>query len=101
MILVEAQNIKHYVKDRLLLDIDQLQIHKSERIGLVGPNGCGKTTLLNILAGKLSPENGSVVPHTHGELLPQLKRTDTTKSGGEVTQAYINDVIVKDPEIMF
>lgn len=101
MILLEALNIKHYVKDRLLLDVNQLQIHKNDRIGLVGRNGSGKTTLLNILAGKLPPENGTVIRHVHCELLPQLKRTDTTKSGGEVTQAYINDAIVKAPEILF
>ncbi|MFM1654179.1 Vga family ABC-F type ribosomal protection protein [Brevibacillus sp. B_LB10_24] len=101
MMLVEARNIKHYVKDRLLLNIDQLQIHKHDRIGLVGRNGSGKTTLLNVLAGTLSPDNGTVVRHAQCELLPQLKRTDTTKSGGEVTQAYINEAIVKAPEILF
>jgi pleuromutilin/lincosamide/streptogramin A transport system ATP-binding/permease protein len=100
MNLLEALHIKHYVKDRLLLDIDRLQIHKSERIGLVGRNGSGKTTLLNILAGKLSPETGTVIRHTQCELLPQLKKTDTTNSGGEVTQTYINDAIVKAPEIL-
>lgn len=97
--LLEGLNIKHYVKDRLLLDIARIEIHKQDRIGLVGPNGSGKTTLLNILAGKLSPEEGTVIRHAQCELLPQLKRTDTTKSGGEVTQAYINEAIIKAPEI--
>ncbi|WP_027409375.1 Vga family ABC-F type ribosomal protection protein [Anoxybacteroides tepidamans] len=100
MILLEALNIKHYVKDRLLFDVDRLVIHKNDRIGLVGHNGSGKTTLLNILARKISPEKGSVICHAQCELLPQLKRTDTTKSGGEVTQEYINDAIVKAPEIL-
>lgn len=100
MILLEALNIKHYVKDRLLLDVDQLQIHQNNRIGLVGPNGSGKTTLLQILAKKISPEEGTVIQHTQCELLPQLKRTDTTKSGGEVTQEYIQKALVKDPELL-
>ena len=100
MMLLEALHIKHYIKDRLLLDVDQLQIHKNDRIGLVGRNGSGKTTLLNVLAGKVSPEKGTVIPYAHCELLPQLKRTDPTKSGGEVTQAYINEAIVKAPEIL-
>jgi pleuromutilin/lincosamide/streptogramin A transport system ATP-binding/permease protein len=100
MILLEALHIKHYVKERLLLDVERLQIHKNDRIGLVGRNGSGKTTLLNILAGKLSPENGTVICHTQFELLPQLKKTDTTKSGGEVTQTYINETLVKAPEIL-
>lgn len=100
MMLLEALHIKHYVKDRLLLDVDRLQIQKNDRIGLVGRNGSGKTTLLDILSGKLSPENGNVIRHAECELLPQLKRTDTTNSGGELTQAYIQDAIVKGPEIL-
>lgn len=100
MILLEALKIKHYVKDRLLLDIDQLHIHRNDRIGLVGRNGCGKTTLLNILAKKSVPEEGDIIQHASCELLPQLKRTDTTKSGGEVTQEYIQKALVRDSELL-
>jgi ATPase subunit of ABC transporter with duplicated ATPase domains len=35
-------------------------ISSGERTGLIGPNGCGKTTLLRILAGKLKPDSGSI-----------------------------------------
>ena len=61
MFLMEAQHIKYYVQDRLLLDIDQLQVYKDARIGLVGRNGCGKTTLLQILANKIVPERNNFV----------------------------------------
>ncbi|TVZ76349.1 pleuromutilin/lincosamide/streptogramin A transport system ATP-binding/permease protein [Aeribacillus composti] len=100
MLLLEAHHIKHYVQDRLLLDVDRLEIHQKDRIGLVGRNGSGKTTLLHILAKKISSEEGSVIQHTQFELLPQFKRTDTTKSGGEVTQEYIQKAFVKDPELL-
>ncbi|SFG64823.1 Vga family ABC-F type ribosomal protection protein [Sporolactobacillus nakayamae] len=100
MILLEALHIKHYIKDRLLLDIDQLHIHQKDRIALVGRNGCGKTTLLNILVQKIVPEEGTIIQHASCELLPQLKRTDTTKSGGEVTQEYIQEALVRDPELL-
>jgi len=35
-------------------------IHRGDKIGIIGPNGCGKTTLLNLLLGKLHPQDGSV-----------------------------------------
>lgn len=101
MLLMEAIQLKHYIKDRLLFEADQLQIRTKDRIGLVGTNGSGKTTLLNILAEKIDPEEGKVIAHAQCELLPQFKNADTTKSGGEVTQEYINKAILKAPEILF
>lgn len=100
MTILEAINLKLYIKDRLLIDASQLQIHKNDRIGLVGKNGSGKTTLLQVLAGKKIPDEGTVTAQVKRELLPQLKRTDTTKSGGEVTQQYITDAISKDPGVL-
>lgn len=89
MQVLKAGQIKHYVKDRLLLDITELEVQQHERIGLVGPNGSGKTTLLQILAQKITPDNGFVHQYVECEYIPQLKIDVSTKSGGEVTQEYI------------
>jgi ABC transport system ATP-binding/permease protein len=35
-------------------------IYRGDKIGIIGPNGCGKTTLLNVLLGKLQPREGRV-----------------------------------------
>jgi len=50
---------KSYNINPILHDIS-FSIHPAERVGLIGPNGCGKTTLLRILAGLESPEQGVV-----------------------------------------
>ncbi|WP_182201329.1 Vga family ABC-F type ribosomal protection protein [Paraliobacillus salinarum] len=100
MLLFEVQDIKHYVRDRLLLDINHLQIHHDDRIGLVGRNGCGKTTLLQIISGKITSEEMKMTEHTSSELLPQLKPTGTTKSGGEVTQEYIQQMLSGNAELL-
>jgi ATP-binding cassette subfamily F protein uup len=43
-----------------LLDGIDLEIDKGERIGLMGRNGCGKSSLMKLLAGEVSPDNGEI-----------------------------------------
>jgi len=50
---------KTYGIQPILQDIS-FSISNSERIGLIGPNGCGKTTLMHILAGIEQPDSGTV-----------------------------------------
>jgi ATP-binding cassette subfamily F protein 3 len=51
---------KHYGIQPILKNIS-FSISARERIGLIGPNGCGKTTLLRILTGHEKPDSGNVV----------------------------------------
>src|SRR5699024_4906830 len=100
VLLLETNHIQHYVKDRLLLDTNPLRINVGDRVGLVGTNGSGKTTLLKILAKKLKPDKGVITLYAHTDLLPQLKRTDSTKSGGEITQEYIQEILNDSPALL-
>ncbi|UCB53057.1 MAG: ABC-F type ribosomal protection protein [Candidatus Zixiibacteriota bacterium] len=51
-----------------LFDKVSFDINFSDRVGLIGPNGCGKTTLLRIIAGELKPTSGAIVrPKEHLE----------------------------------
>ncbi|MCL2433816.1 MAG: ABC-F family ATP-binding cassette domain-containing protein, partial [Clostridia bacterium] len=45
-----------------LIENFDFDIHQGDRIGVVGPNGCGKTTLLKLMCGLLSPLGGSILP---------------------------------------
>lgn len=100
MALVKLQNVKKELADRVLFEIEELSIHSGDRIGLVGTNGSGKTTLLTIISGEIEVEQGYVERNTSVSLLPQLKRTDTTKSGGEVTAEYIIQALNKNPQVL-
>src|SRR5919106_5152601 len=44
-----------------ILEDISFSISNTERVGLIGPNGCGKTTLMRILAGIEQPDSGTVV----------------------------------------
>jgi ATP-binding cassette subfamily F protein 3 len=56
---------KTYGIQPILQDIS-FSISNTERVGLIGPNGCGKTTLMRILAGLEQPDSGAVVPTRPG-----------------------------------
>ncbi len=100
MLLLEGTAIKHYVQERLLLDIESLQIYDRQRIGLVGRNGSGKTTLLKIIAKEMSPDEGNVRLLASTEMVPQFKYVDTHKSGGEITQSYLQNAFNESPGLL-
>ena len=58
--LLELQHVIKRFHDKELLHIPVWQIHQGQRIGLIGANGCGKTTLLRILQGVCVVEEGVV-----------------------------------------
>ena len=73
MRLLAVENIALQYGDKPLLTDVTLQINQGDKIGLIGVNGTGKSTLLKILAGKEVPERGGVFlqPGTRVVYLPQ------------------------------
>ena len=59
-LVIEAKNISKAYNGRTLVDNFSTRIHRGDRVGLVGPNGVGKTTLLSMLNGLLPPDTGTV-----------------------------------------
>ena len=58
--ILNATEITVRYKERAGLDAATLAIDEGQRIGLVGRNGCGKTTFLKLLAGLQSPDSGEI-----------------------------------------
>ncbi len=58
--LIEAVELSHTFGETVVASSVSLKIMAGDRIGLVGPNGIGKTTLLKMLLGELKPQHGRV-----------------------------------------
>ncbi len=58
--IVEAKKLEKKYGDRVILDDFSYAFSKGERIGIIGKNGVGKSTFLNILTGKEKPDSGEV-----------------------------------------
>ncbi|KNC66386.1 ABC transporter ATP-binding protein [Pseudoalteromonas ardens] len=59
-LVFEAQHIGHAFKDKRIVNEFSTLVMRGDRVGLIGPNGVGKTTLLKILFGDISPDKGKV-----------------------------------------
>lgn len=78
MILLTAQNISKTYMERKVLDDVSFFLSEGDKVGIIGINGTGKSTLLRILAGAEEPDDGEVI-RTNGiriSYLPQIPEFD-------------------------
>ncbi|NGE24231.1 ATP-binding cassette domain-containing protein, partial [Klebsiella pneumoniae] len=59
-IVFEIDDISYGIDGKDLVSHFSAQVNRGDKIALVGPNGCGKTTLLKLMLGDLQPDDGSV-----------------------------------------
>ena len=94
MILLNAHKIEFSVPGRNLLSEVDLTLSKGEKVGLVGRNGTGKSTLLRILSEELQPDAGQVTLRSGTKLryldqLPELKDSPGTTLRDAVCQGSV------------
>ena len=59
-LVVETTDASYAIDGRLLIDGLNTQILRGDKVGIIGPNGVGKTTLLRLLLGELKPDQGTI-----------------------------------------
>jgi len=59
--ILELHNISKSFQDKVLLDKFEYVFKNGERIGIIGKNGTGKSTFLNMITGRLQPDGGKVI----------------------------------------
>jgi ATP-binding cassette subfamily F protein uup len=85
--VIEMHNVSHSYGDEKLIDHLSLKVMRGDRIGLIGNNGVGKSTLLKIMLGLLTPQSGTVKLGTHLDIgyFDQMRRDlDPDKTIAEV-----------------
>jgi ATP-binding cassette subfamily F protein uup len=117
--VIEAQSISKTLGDKPLIQNFSTRILRGDRIGIIGPNGTGKTTLVRMLAGVLAPDTGVVrIGKTidliyFDQLRDSLKPNDTLwqslcETGGDhVTvqgqprhvMAYLKDFLFEEKQV--
>ncbi len=58
--MLSISNLNYFIGERILFESAQLHIKPKEKIGLIGLNGTGKTTLLRIINGEITPDSGEI-----------------------------------------
>lgn len=69
--MIQLRNIRFKYNSRYVLDGLNFVVNRGDRIGLMGSNGCGKTTLCHIVMGLLTPDSGEV------EIFGELRKTES------------------------
>ena len=59
-IVFELENVKYGIAGKQLVNDFSRQVQRGDKIALIGPNGCGKTTLLKLMLDQLKPDSGRV-----------------------------------------
>ena len=97
---IELDNVSFsYVKDRKLIEGLNLSVKKGQRIAIVGPTGCGKTTIINLLMRFYDVDSGSI--RLENADIRDIKRHSLRKSYGMVLQeTWLRQGTIRDNIVM-
>ena len=88
MILLTAQNISKTYMERKVLDDVSFFLNEGDKVGMIGINGTGKSTLLKILAGAEEPDSGDII-RTNGIRISYLPQIPEFGSSGSILEQVL------------
>ncbi|NKB48520.1 MAG: ATP-binding cassette domain-containing protein [Alphaproteobacteria bacterium] len=91
--MLKINDLTYRIGERVLLDQVSVAIHPGAKVGLVGRNGTGKTTLFRLITGALQADGGSI------EVPPRWRVGITTQDAPSGPESLIDTVIGADREI--
>lgn len=101
--IIEIEHLNKSFSDKKIVDDFNYIVLRSDRIGIVGPNGIGKSTLMGMIEGKVAPDSGEIIKgetvkiacfsqedtHMH----PEMRAIDYIKEAGEYLQTATGERI--------
>lgn len=101
MSLLTAQNLKFGFSDGVLFKDAAFQVENNDRIGLIGTNGTGKTSLFKLIIGELSPQEGGIVrgKNVKTGYMEQYLEAKTDRTLYEETLTVFSDVAEMENEL--
>ena len=94
MPIISAHDLKKVFVERLLFDGVSFEIAEKDRVGLVGVNGCGKTTLFRILLGEEGYDSGELYRSKNAKIMSMTQTiADTGKTVYEATLEAFKELI--------
>ncbi|KYG27044.1 ABC-F family ATP-binding cassette domain-containing protein [Alkalihalobacillus trypoxylicola] len=104
--VIELVNVSLSFSEKKIIDSFHYLINKGDRLGIIGPNGTGKSTLLNMMAGRLNPDSGEIkigetvkigyYTQEESEINGELRVIEYIKEIAEVVYTKSGDVITAE-----
>lgn len=105
-IVIECKNIFKEYGDKTVLNNINLKFDSKERVGIVGNNGCGKTTLANIINNEEEVTKGKVDYYLNNMKIGYMKQSieneeiKSTLSGGEKTKKKLTKILFGNYDVL-
>ncbi|MGO1369655.1 ABC transporter ATP-binding protein [Senegalia sp. (in: firmicutes)] len=95
-IILKTENLKVQYKDKVIIKNINLEIEEGKIYSVIGPNGCGKTTLLKSLTRAIKPKSGKV--YLEGEDLYSMSTKSIARKVGVLSQGSntLSDISVRE-----
>ena len=104
-VVIDIQGVSKAYGNRVLIDNFNVSIPKNAVVGIIGPNGVGKSTLFKMIMGKETPDQGSItigdtvklsyVDQSHEDLVPEKTIFEVVGQGHDLIQVGKNTVNVR------
>ena len=93
MSMIDISSVSYHIGKRTILEDASAFIAKGQKVGLVGLNGCGKTTLFNLITGKLYPDGGKIT------VASGVRLSTVAQEIADTEQTVIDYVLHADKEL--